>query len=760
MKKENPIIYNGLTLDKFQSKAIKYLYNGESAIVAAPTGTGKTLTADMSIDYYIKKGYSVIYTAPVKALSNQKYREFLSKFSLLYGEDKVGILTGDIVINEYAPLLIMTTEIYRNMLISSSKSALKPKLVIFDEIHYLGDYERGTIWEECLLLKPKETIFLGLSATIPNVDELAEWINFVKKEKVNVVKQLERAVPLRHAYYIPGIGFTDYTGAMNYKEVLYKLEQKNKNKPPKIYHIDLINNLNRNDFPCLYFSFSIKGCVTKTKELSKVRNYSPKKDLILKEIDTLLNEFKFDKSHINNFEFYQKALCRGIGIHHAGLLPVMKFIVEKLFEKGYLDIVYCTETFAVGINYPVKTVCFDNYVKYDGENIRILKQQEYFQMAGRSGRRGIDKIGNSITLLNPKSVKYDGIPKWNEEKIESIQSSFKINYNTSIHLYNNKDKDFVNMILSKNFAIYQFLKNIKTSKTSMDDIDRELSKIRRKCCNEIGGVKCALYISSTRKKLENLIKNAKKHNDEEFVKKLKVSINKANKAKIRNCAARIKNVCRGYYARYRKLNDKKREQEKLTAFNNERKNKFYNDYENRLKILDKLKYIDLSKKEIYSRGETLKNIYFEELLTVELIYSDFFLKYDEDIINAVLSGVDFIPRKDDEVYIEKNVNLEEPLRNISNLINKITEIEMSVIEKPSIIYNKMPCDIMYKISSGADITQIVELTSIPDGDLVNVVRRTLCLLKQIRNVIDDNNTIRNKIDNCIKKLDREDFKVL
>ncbi len=459
------ILFHGLALDKFQIDAIHSIEKNNSVVVSAATGTGKTLIADYVIDKYLRLDKKLIYTAPIKALSNQKYNDFKQQ----YGNENVGILTGDVTINPEAPLLIMTTEIYRNMLLSHDPSVDNLAYVIFDEIHYLGDIERGTVWEESIIFSKNHTRFLCLSATIPNAKQFANWISYIKKHDVDVIVEKRRAVPLHHLFYDTEQGFKTLNEINEQKQLdkypKYHKEFKNKKKHieelrsiKKFSHIDLLQELEREDkIPCIYFCFSRQLTQTKAELLKQKKNYlSPQESsetgkIIRAKLETT------DKSvlGLQTTKTLRECLSNGIGFHHAGLLPVLKEIVETLFSKGLIKVLFATETFAVGINMPAKTVCFDSLEKYDGINFRYLNSKEYFQLAGRAGRRGIDEEGFAISIIERNFMDIEKVIQITQSDSEPLQSQFQLSINTILNMIHSHTEQEQKIILQSSFFSYQ-----------------------------------------------------------------------------------------------------------------------------------------------------------------------------------------------------------------------------------------------------------------------------------------------------------------
>ncbi|EDW24673.1 GL24270 [Drosophila persimilis] len=438
-------------LDVFQKQAILKLEQRQYVFVAAHTSAGKTVVAEYAIALSKRDLTRTIYTSPIKALSNQKYRDFRKTFK------DVGLITGDLQIEPTASCLIMTTEILRSMLYCGSDITRDLEYVIFDEVHYINNPERGHVWEEVIILLPDHVNIIMLSATVPNTMELADWVGSTKKRKVYVISTLKRPVPLQHFLYTGAGGksrddiflLVDANGRYlqgNYeKAVERKKEMQGKSKSgagasgSKNYvnakqeqytWIGLIDFLKRNNkMPVVAFTLSRNRCDTNVAALQSVDlNTEKEKGAVQKFFLQCLAKLKPPDRSIPQVMVLKDALERGIGVHHSGILPILKEIVEMLFQNGLVKLLFATETFSMGVNMPARTVVFDSHKKFDGLEVRNLKPGEYIQMAGRAGRRGHDETGTVIVLCKgnvPPSMELRpmilGLP-------EKLQSQFILRY--------------------------------------------------------------------------------------------------------------------------------------------------------------------------------------------------------------------------------------------------------------------------------------------------------------------------------------------
>jgi len=452
-------------LDPFQLEAIKWLDKDHSLFISAPTGAGKTLIAEAAVEKALSHGKNVIYTAPIKALSNQKFRDFQIRF----GEEAVGILTGDVAINAGAPLLIMTTEIYRNSLFEDSERIKKTSWVVFDEVHYMDDRERGTVWEEAILFTPPEIRILALSATIPNVQEIASWMQIVHDRPIAVVEESKRPVPLHFFYQCQGQFLTNmkslrkegYLTRDNWQLTIRERRRgfrPMRARPNRIS--DLINHLIREDrLPAIYFAFGRKRTAHLAWEVSRYNLLNQKEQMeVLRIFDELC--MRYDLTKEPSAQDMRPLVTQGIAFHHAGMLPTLKEVIERLFTSRLIKLIFTTETFALGINMPARTVIFDELEKFYGTGFKPLTTRDFYQMAGRAGRRGMDHEGFVYCRIIPHDIPFSQVERTIFGKPEPVQSQFNAAYATLLNLYRELGEELLD-IYPRSFHYFQSSRRLR-----------------------------------------------------------------------------------------------------------------------------------------------------------------------------------------------------------------------------------------------------------------------------------------------------------
>lgn len=481
-------------LDIFQKQAIIKLEEHNHVFVAAHTSAGKTVVAEYAIALSKKHMTKTIYTSPIKALSNQKYRDFKTTFQ------DVGLITGDIQIDPTASCLIMTTEILRSMLYCGSDITRDLEYVIFDEVHYLTDADRGHVWEEVLILLPDHVCIVMLSATVPNTLEFANWVGKTKKKRVYVVSTPKRPVPLEHYLYTGCGGKTKddlflvvdeksnflMDGYRKAKEAkLAKNTTKNavrqgqfNQKQEQTLWVGLIHHLEKNKkMPVVAFTLSRNRCDNNANALMSCDLTTPSEKYFINSFFQLcLQKLKPPDRILPQVIQVQNCLQRGIGIHHSGILPILKEIVEMLFARGLVKILFATETFAMGVNMPAKTVIFDSTKKFDGQTSRLLQPAEYTQMAGRAGRRGLDKNGTVIIICKVDVPSESDLRNMILGKPMRLESQFRLTYAMILYLLRVELVTVENMMLHS-FREFEKRQKLPESKSELSRMEEKISKL-------------------------------------------------------------------------------------------------------------------------------------------------------------------------------------------------------------------------------------------------------------------------------------------
>uniref|UniRef100_A0A146LDJ4 Superkiller viralicidic activity 2-like 2 n=1 Tax=Lygus hesperus TaxID=30085 RepID=A0A146LDJ4_LYGHE len=478
-------------LDPFQKEAIMCIENDESVLVSAHTSSGKTVVGEYAITKSLNLKQRVIYTTPIKALSNQKYREFQEEFG------DVGLITGDVTINPTAGCLIMTTEILRNMLYRGSEIIREVSWVIFDEIHYMRDKERGVVWEETLILLPDNVHYVFLSATIPNARQFAEWVAHIHNQPCHVVYTDFRPTPLEH-YIFPVGGdclhmvvndkgeFNDRNFDLAMKLItnpglVKKTEnsqfrgKKNEGKDTsclKIVRMVMEKNL----APAIVFSFSKKDCEVYAMQIAKLDfNTNEEKKLVDEIFHNAMDVLSEEDKMLPQVENVLPLLRRGIGIHHGGLLPILKETIEVLFSEGLIKALFATETFAMGLNMPAKTVIFTSVKKFDGREMRSITSGEYIQMSGRAGRRGLDDRGTVILMMEEMFSPQTGKDLF-LGKADPLNSAFHLSYNMILNLIRVDDIN-PEYLLDRSFFQFQNHANIPSFQKDLEEVEAKINAI-------------------------------------------------------------------------------------------------------------------------------------------------------------------------------------------------------------------------------------------------------------------------------------------
>ena len=462
-------------LDTFQLQAVAALDAGKSVVVCAPTGSGKTLVGEYAIHRALAHGKRVFYTTPLKALSNQKLRDFREQF----GTEQVGLLTGDISINRDAPIVVMTTEIFRNMLygtrIGETGTTLQQvEAVVLDECHYMNDRQRGTVWEESIIYCPPEIQLLALSATVENSGQLTDWLQQVHGPTELIYSDF-RPVPLEFHYcttkrLVPLLDSSNKKMHPQLKKQRPPQRQPGRRSQNRVSLAFVVGQLQQRDMlPAIYFIFSRRGCDKAVEEVSGLSLVNEEESRRLKErIDTFLAHNP-DAGRAGQVEL----LYRGIAAHHAGILPLWKGLVEELFQEGLIKVVFATETLAAGINMPARTTVISSLSKRTDMGHRLLTASEFLQMAGRAGRRGMDLQGHVVTVESPFEGSREAVHLATSGP-DPLVSQFTPSYGMVLNLLQTHSLDEAKDLIERSFGQYLATLHLQPQQEEIARLEKEI----------------------------------------------------------------------------------------------------------------------------------------------------------------------------------------------------------------------------------------------------------------------------------------------
>jgi len=763
---EEDLAYNfPYPLDPFQQEGIYRIYKNENILITAHTGSGKTVLAIYAIAHCLKHNKKVLYTSPTKSLSNQKYAEFIEKFG---NNGSVGIMTGDIKMNPDAQCVIMTTEILRNILYKhSAKDTEKENIVnnslinisdvgavIFDEVHYINDPDRGKVWEESIILLPKEITLVMLSATIDKPEVFASWIGDIKEKPISLIPTSHRVVPLKH-YFWKSYVF-DNNGKDDLRwELLEILDDKGKFKNydlmKKNYKINDINKLmdklvtflvDQNYIPALFFKFSRKKCESICKTVRKNLLTFEEISIVENTFNYYMKDYKKTYEILPQYQDVYSQLKKGVVYHHSGLIPILKEIIEILYSKGLVKILFATETFAIGVNMPTKTVLFSDLEKYDNKGLRSLRTDEYLQMSGRAGRRGLDKFGSVIILPTMELPDQTSFKNILTGKSPMLNSKFKLSYQFVLKTLCSNVFD-MNNFLSKTFVMNENDKKTIFMIIEKKNLEAKINKIK--------------FSEEHIKLMNDYQKIYKKLTDTFFVVKKKDKDKLEKEKKNIENSPNFKELYNEYQDYCNYLKELENIDNNIWWYNNSLKN----NIDIIIKLLEEEGYV-------ISNDESInKNILFQnkkittkgiiamginecqELLFTEMIYQGFLDNLEFPEIVAVISC--FINERDqssEERYIsDLNVS-----KSIKNILNKLKLLSEDFIKKED--QSKLYIDSDYNLyldfiepsyiwAQGGSINEVYKYTSIYDGNFVKAIMRI-------------NNICENLMDIC-KNIERYDI---
>jgi ATP-dependent RNA helicase HelY len=750
--------------DEFQIQACHAVEDGKGVLVAAPTGAGKTVVGEFAAFSALSRGKKCFYTTPIKALSNQKYFEFVERF----GEDRVGLLTGDTNVNSDADVLVMTTEVLRNMLYANSSTLTNLGSVVMDEVHYLADKFRGAVWEEVLIHLMESVQVISLSATVSNAEEFGEWLGEVRGSTEVIVSEI-RPIPLYQHVLIGNrlIDLFSEPGRVNPEILGLEREALRRQKAPRgrrdryedsdsrLSRADIIDKLQReNLLPAITFIFSRVGCDAAVKQCLQagIKLTSAEERLeIVTTAQRYTQNLAEEDLEVLGYRDWLLALERGIAAHHAGLLPSFKGAVEDLFKRGLVKAVFATETLALGINMPARTVVLEKLTKWNGEAHVSITPGEYTQLTGRAGRRGIDIEGNAVVQWSPTvdSATAAGLAS---TRTYPLRSSFTPSYNMSINLIARFGRERARGSLESSFAQFQ-------ADRAVVGLVRQIRKNESLAAELTDTAQCHLgdfndysRIRIEIKELEKLL--SKRDGRRTFDQRQRVHMENELDGMRRALRRHDCHTCsdRETHARIAERADRlNRESDGLRVRVENRTHVIAKTFDRICNVLTHLGYIEGEKP--LEQGKILAKIYAEsDLLLTESIRRGVLNNLNAPELLSVASAMIYESRS------AENYAPKMPHQNVANSLAAVAKIwvELEDIENEFEVKTQREpdfgfCYSAYRWANGHSLSSVLKGTDMTVGDFVRSIRQLIDLLTQIAGASEE---LRPVCREGIKRLDR------
>lgn len=728
-------------LDEFQKEACNFIDNGKSVVVCAPTGAGKTVIAQHAIHRALENGNRIFYTTPLKALSNQKYYDFGEK----YGVDKVGLLTGDTSVNRNAQIVVMTTEVFRNMLYGTNFGSVTDnmkdvKYVVLDEVHYMNDEQRGTVWEESIIYCPTNVQIIALSATVANADELTAWINTVHSE-TELVNTDFRPVPLKFYYFDSSqpdrlLPLLTPSGQLNKKikpeKRLYGKKLQNK----KSYVKNVIRNLQNNDMlPAIYFTFSRKKCDEQMEKCASL-------ELITKgeraQIQQIVDDYIAENPHLYNNKHIEYLLC-GVASHHAGLLPAWKNLVEKLFQKGLIKVVFATETLAAGINMPARSTVISSTSKRTDSGHRMLTASEFLQMSGRAGRRGMDEVGY-VTVVGTQFQSPEEVAELVLSGANPLESRFSPSYSMVLNLLQRFSLEEAKELILKSFGYFSAGSRLQPLLKVREQIEDEIKsrefvcpyKLTDKNMHEYDRLRY-VYVQN-RQTYKKICKQERSKNRPlskeaiDFGRETKSLLEKMHEFRCDNCKLYKKHsknaeVLERFNVRLSKLEKEIERQKDI----------FWNKFLAHRSVLIDYGYLKDDYPTQY--GITTSQIRSEnELFIAEIIFSGVLENLTPAQLAAVICAVTTEDLRVDIPYLPISEPVRKTLNSIRNIRRKLEKVQNRYFVEAPMYINPYFSSLIELWVDGAEWENISEQVDIGEGDIVRSFKRVVDVLRQFTTI--------------------------
>lgn len=754
-------------LDDFQKEACKCIENKESVVVCAPTGAGKTVIAEFAIQCALKNDERIFYTTPLKALSNQKFNDFSQK----YGADKVGLLTGDSSFNRNAQIVVMTTEVFRNMLYCTNFGSIndnmqKVRYVVLDEVHYMNDEQRGTVWEESIIYCPTDVQIIALSATVANADKLTEWINTVHS-KTKLINTDFRPVPLRYYYFDSSqpntiLPLLSPGGLLNKKIRPEKKEFRRgpKGRAQQKSHVkDVVRNLYEKDMlPAIYFTFSRKKCDEQMEKCASLCLVTKQEQ---EEIKRIIDEYIAENPYLyknKHIEF----LLQGVASHHAGLLPSWKVLVEKLFQKGLIKVVFATETLAAGINMPARSTVISSISKRTDDGHRMLTASEFLQMSGRAGRRGMDEVGY-VTIVGTPFQSPQEVADLVLSDANPLESRFAPSYSMVLNLLQRFTLDEAKELILKSFGYFSSnsrLIGLTTQQELNNEKIKEVSEFRCWCkltnkdLQEYNKVR-NIYVQN--RQIAKTIRKQEKGKHRPlppeaiaFEQTVKEQLNKMHSF---NC-----DTCKLYKKHMKSLDLLERYQkrgEQLAKEIDNQRDIFWNKFLSHRNVLSIYGY--LQDDFPTDKGKTASQIRSEnELFLAEIIFSGVLDNLTPAELASVICAITTEDmRADMYSQLPLSQKVRKTLNKIKDIRRKLERVQNENNVDDCMYINSFYCALIEMWANGAEWDEIINQVEMGEGDVVRCFKRVVDVLRQLTTIENVPETLvftaREAIENVLRE---------
>jgi superfamily II RNA helicase len=749
--------------DDFQLDAMRGIEEGHSVVVCSPTGSGKTLVAEFAAFKAIHEGRKVFYTTPLKALSNQKFQDFKRE----YGEQAVGLLTGDTSINRDAQIVVMTTEVFRNMLYGiqeDSRLLRQVSCVVLDECHFMNDAERGTVWEESIIYCPDTIQIIALSATVANALELTDWINEVHHNTILVSSDF-RPVPLRFHYFTREALMPLYKTGTNQLNSNLKFDNQGKKLARHLRAFDpnkLIVELHEKKMlPAIFFTFSRKGC---DKYLFETRDL----DLLTREERARLKGLIVDYVKAHPFldgNRHLRPMANGFASHHAGLLPALKGLVEHLFQQGLIKVVFATETLAAGINMPARTTVITAISKRTNDGHRILTASEFLQMSGRAGRRGMDEVGYVVTVSSPYESAYD-VALLASSPADPLNSRFTPTYGMVLNLLQKHSLEEAEFLISKSFGAFTAERRIQPLKQEIEQTEPLLEEVRAfHCPAELLDRDFQNFLKSKEMlkeahKLTKLYKNQIKRHGNNPEMQAVFAKEAGKKASLTETIEKTACYSCDLFKQHVHLDEKIHRLEKrlkqLKRQFEEENNQYWQQFMNHYGLLKEVGFLDendlpTEPGRITAQIRAENEFYMAQILLNNLL---------DDLTPPQLAGVVCALVNDStrdnqfsKLYLSSEAR--QTLSDIQQLAKEVYRLQRKHRLETPMLMNPIASGLVEAWAEGSPWQRLIQSTSIDEGDLVRIIRRTADILRQLTRVDGLSSILSDKATLALKELYRD-----